>query len=191
MKTILIVLFILPFICLSQEKIQFAVGANGSVNSKHLPLRQLGTYGEVGFLQSRIFIRASVGIFLPKNTETKSWNGRMMAFGTSLGFNYRPITKRYQPGLLFQVQTMVPTSSTSLAVGDITKNVNIEGAAVRSIPFSFSPKFVQLIWFDKIGLELGVGYRYYLRHLQSEVLANFYRPLHSIELSLGLKFRLN
>lgn len=170
---------------------QFSVGLEAKSNFWRYPFQHAAITGDAVFLDSTLMIRGTLGGFFPKSDDFNgNWNGRMFTIGVTAGYYLRS-GKKYQPGITFEAQTMfTPSSADAVTSDDFTYAIAIEGTKFRGIPFGFSPKIVHLFWSNRLGIELGCGYRYYLRHLQSEFLTNFYRPLHTIEWSLGLKFQI-
>lgn len=148
--------------------------------------------GGVLFQDSSILIRGSFGGFFPKYSgNSDQWQGKLYTFEITGGY-YLRAGKKYQPGLTFEVNTMFAPSGTESGFSQVlSNNLGVSGAKFRKIPLAFSPKLSNIFCSDNLGIELGVGYRYYLRHLQSDLLADFYRPMHTLEWSFGFKFKVN
>ena len=189
--------FLLFFLCLAlnygfSQKSPLAVGLELKTNRPGTKIDMPSIYGEIALLDSSLVIRGSIGGFFPiTQLYSGGWKGNMLTVGVAGGYFLRS-AKKYQPGLSIEFNTMIPPPGAE--PNDLhyfTSLIFIDDSRFKGIPFAFSPKFANMFWFNRLGLEVGVGYRYYLCHYQNDILANFYRPMHRLEWSLGCKFRIN
>lgn len=178
MRTIILFLFLASLTVSYAQDRKISVGFEYNTSEPFLEFQSGKVYADYSTADSNFVFGASIGTF----------TGNMMSFGLSAGA-YARGGKKYQPGFVLDFDSFIRLSGLTTGT-EFMRPIFIEDAALNGVPFSFSTKFANLIWIYRVGLELSVGYRYYLAHYQSPGINNFYRSEHAFEWGVGLKVRL-